>query len=537
MLLLVAACAVVAAGCTVPGSSHLQGPPDGLPPSLDLVTADVLGYTLYDTDPASRRWSGLGKETAQALLEAQHAGLTGGFAATLSDVEPWIGDATGTALREFDLDGKTDTSTLYYADVRSRPKLESFLDDNGWTKARSGDLASPGDDAALWTHDSSCDDTPSGSQAICAAPEHVAYEAAAVTDDAIVAARSTKALKSLLDAADEYAVPSRKAMSEFTVEAAGKVPVAFVFRSDLLRTQVRRPFEDDPALLEFARWATDSNVLVALRDGWVGFAPALETSRRDDAVRLVGAAEWVPDLAPDITLGPANADLLGNLGPDVDVAVAFDDPGQHIRELVRAITFGSGQYVTEGDVPDDDRLELQPLLDRLDGTAAVGYGDYQGVAGRGDTGKGIKVVFEDPDDLRSDVTEALAHANVTALQGAEGRDVGSVTIDVPPIRPHDTKLSIKLARKSVPDSEFSKRAISPRDFTGAGKPPRVPFAWIWTSGRGCVGNTAGWLTFDGTDRITLGMDLELHGAHVAGEEHATLAECATSFDLPSVKGN
>ena len=517
MLLLVGACVFVAAGCTVPGSSRLQGPPDGLPPSLDLVTANALGFTLFDTDPRSRLWAGLGEETADDLLATQHAGLVGGFAADLDEVEPWIGDATGTALREFDLDGQTETSTLYFADVRSRRELEAFLDDNGWTRAKDDDLAGPGEDASLWNHDSSCDDTPSGTQAICAAPEHVAYEAAAVTDDAIVAARSTTALKSLMRAADEYAVPERTAMSEFAVEAASKVPAAFVFRADLLRTQVRRPFEEDPALLEFARWATDSNVLVALRDGWVGFAPALDEARRDDAVRVVGAAEWVPDLAPDITLGAADPSLMSKLGPDVDVAVAFDDPGQHIQELVRAITFGSGQYVTEQDVPEgEDRLELQPLLDRLDGNAAIGYGNGF-----------LRFVFENEDDaqLTTDVLNVLGHAGIAAMPGPASEN--SIRVPIPIVAHRDIR-SI-LGKKSVTGAGLEL------DFSGAGKPPRAPFAWIWSKGRGCVGETAGWLTFDGTERMTLGMDVELHGVRDATDEPVSLlGTCIQS--LPPGKG-
>ncbi len=517
MLLLVAACALVAAGCTVPGSSHLQGPPEGLPPSLDLVTADVLGYTLYDTDPSSKLWAGLGEETADEFLAALHAGINGGFDPDLDDISPWIGDAAGTALREFDLDGKTDTSTLYFADVRSRAKLETFLDDAGWSRAKDNNLSGPGEHAELWTHASGCSDTPNGTQGICAAPDHVAYEAAAVTDDAIVAARSTKALQALLKAADAYAVPDRKPMSDFTVEAAQKVPVAFVFRSDLVRTQVRRPFEDDPALLEFARWATDSNVLIALRDGWLGFAPALDADRRDEAVRLVGAAEWVPDLAPDITLGAAKPDLLAHLGPDVDVAVALDDPGQHVQELVRAITYGAGQYVTDGDVPDDgDRLELLPLLDRLDGNAAIGFGNGL-----------LRVVLEDDQRLASDVVSALDHAGIAAISNVVGPDVTSVEVPVPVVTPKDARRSSNVELdmdgvRTTPGPTF-------RDFSGAGKPPRAPFAWIWTAGRGCIGDTAGWLTFDGTERMTLGMDVELHAGRTPDDAASLLGTCLTSI--------
>ncbi len=503
MLLLVAACALIAAGCTVPGSSRLQGPPEDLPPSLDLVTADVLGYTLYDTDPTSKLWLDMEEGAADDLLGALHAGLTGGFDADLDDVEPWIGDAAGTALRELDLDGKTETSTLYFADVRDRGKLEEFLRDAGWTRFSRDDLGGPGEDVSLWTHLAACDSPPgrtSNTELICGAPEHVAYEAAAVTDEAIVAARSTPALKSLLRAADEYAVPERKAMSTFTVEAAKRVPVAFVFRSDLLRTQVRRPFEHDPALLEFARWATDSNVLVALRDGWVGLAPAVEGPT--PTARFVGSAEWVPDLAPDITLGATKPGLLSNLGPDVDVAVALSDPGQHLRELVRAITIGAGQYATAQDVEDGDRrVELLPLLDELDGDAAIGFG-----------GGVLRMATVLDEGSRAEVVAALEHAGVDATIHEFGD--GTALINMP--------ISASVEAPSGPVSDpWVPEPMTARDFADAGPPPRAPFAWFMTS---CG---SGWLTFNGTDRITLGMAVLRGGDDV--DPMSQLSACAATL--------
>lgn len=514
MLLLVATCALVAAGCTVPGSGRLQGPPGGLPASLELVTADVLGYSLYDTDPRSKLWAGLGEGTADDLLVALHAGLAGGFDADLGDIQPWIGDAAGTAHRELDLDGTTDTSTLYFADVSNRDRLEAFLEDAGWSREPSSELGGPGEDATLWTHHATCDDTPSGTQGICAAPEHVAYEAAAVTDDAIVAARSTAALKSLLRAAGEYAVPERKAMSELTVEAANRVPVAFVFRSDLLRTQVRRPFEHDPALLEFARWATDSNVLVALRDGWIGLAPSADDHAREGSVRVVGTAEWVPDLASGITLGAAKPDMLSHVGPGADVAVALNDPGQHLRELVRAITFGAGQYVTEQDVPEgEDRVELLPLLDRLDGDAAIGYDDGE-----------LRVASHVDEDASAEVIAALDHAGVDAT--ASESDDGTTLFTVP-IRQSLTPSGVMPDTTIAEPSGSSPGPVTAADFAAAGTPPRAPFAWFRTSAseRGCIGGTSGWLTFDGTDRITLGMHVELVGGREIGDPVSRIGNC------------
>lgn len=503
LLPLVLLAAVVAAGCTVPGSSRLQGPPDGLPPSLDLVTADVLGYTLYDTDPESKLWAALGDGAGPDLLAAQHAGLTGGFATDLDDVEPWIGNATGTVIREFDLDGKTDTSTLYFSDVRNRPKLEAFLDDNGWSREERRELSGGGLTGALWTHVSACDDVNPGTLPVCASPTYLAYEAALVTDDAVVAARTTKALKALLRSADEYAVPERKAMSEFTVEAADNVAAAFVFRADLIRTQVRRPFESDPALLEFARWATDSNVLIALRDGWIGLAPSLDEDRRDEAVRIVGAAEWVPDLAPDITLKPASGAILSDVGDGVRFAVAIDDPGQHLAELVRAITIGAGQYVTDQDVADEsDRLELLPLLERMDGAAAISYAaDY------------LELILEGDDDLAADITVALKHVGVDTTVGSIG--AGRMFVRIP------------LDTGALKGTGSITRVETFREFAKAGTASNPPFAWFVAHGGGCIGDIAGWLSFDGTDRITLGADVELHAAAAAGEKPSSLVGICT----------
>ncbi len=481
--LLWTACALVAAGCTVPGSSRLEGPPEDLPPSLDLVSADVLGYWLVDTDAESELWAPFeplvgsndpGDDPARnGVVDRLHEPLLGPDPET-SD---WIGDAAGIAIREIDTDEPQDTNQLYFADVADRAALEDALEDAGWRRDADADLPAPADEGELWVL------TPEGSQGRAFDP----YRMAAVTDDAIIASVSTKGLHSWLRSADEYAVPERKAMREFTVEAAKRTPVAFVYRADLIRTQVRRPFQDDPALLEFARWATDSNVLIALRDGWLGVAPAVDRGEQDDRLRIVGSGEWVPDLAPDITLGQANPDLLAEFDPaTTDAAIAIHDPGQQISELVRSITIGAGQYVTPQDVAEEDeRLELEPLLDRLDGDAALGIGNGE-----------LRFVFEDGGGLAADVEAALEHAGVSATARAEGNRLGSVTIDLPGTRGRP-------ARGGAGDA-----AAAFRDMTGAGKPPQAPWLWLVGDGGECwSGDTAGWLAFDGVDRMTLGLDV------------------------------
>lgn len=486
---------LMAGGCTVPGSSRLQGPPKDLPPALAYVTADALGYSLYDTNPDSKRWkplapvAGVGDDNEP--LQVLHSALTGGFPADLAKVQPWVGDAAGVALRELDLDGKTETSTLYWADVRSRSKLERFLEDEGWKQQRDADAGD--DDLTLWTHLPGCDDTPGGAAAVCAAPPHQSYTAAAVGDDAIVAARTPKALRSLLASADEYAVPERQAMSKFTVEAASRVPMSAVFRFDLIRTQARRPFEGDPALLEFARWATDATTLVAARDGWFGIAPPLPSTDSEGVVqsdlRVVGAAEWVPDLAPEISLEPVPKQLLDRVDEPVDVAVAMHDPGQYLADLLAGITFKATQYATEQDVPDDeDRSELLPVLDQLDGDGVVGW---DGLSRR----LQLSVEVADAAATAKDVTTALATAGVDGTAVADGRFV-------------DIEASFGRAPAG---RVFLKTGPQPRRnaIAAAGPPPRQPVAWVWSASTRCTTASGGWLTFDGTDRMTTSLAVNL----------------------------
>lgn len=422
--------ALVAAGCTVPGSSRLQGPPEQLPPSLHYVTADVFGFTLFDT--------------ANADLDELELP---------DDRDEWIGDSAGVAIRELQLDADEPPATLTFADVEDPDALRRALESAGWIVAEdTGQEGLP----TQWERRSGL------------------RRAMATYDDALIMAQSREELERWVRMADEYAVPERRAMSEYAVEARDLVPQSFVFRFDLLRTQLRRPFQHDPALLEFARWATDSNMLVALRDGWVGIAPPQGGSR--EGVRIVGASEWVPDLAAGIELKPASRDTLDELRPDLRWAVALHDPGQHLRELVRAITIGAGQYATGQDTAEREKVELLPVLDDLDGQAAIGgSGRYVEAFVEGGDAGDLQQVFE-----------------TAGLDGSVEADDGAVRVEIG-------------RRPSASGDRIARRFVAG---DAAGSPPRPPVAWLWKAGGSCVGPAAGWVTFDGTDELRLSIAVD-----------------------------
>lgn len=479
--------ALLAGGCTVPGSSRLAGPPENLPPSLAYVTADVIGFTLFRTDDAPLE---------QLRLPARH--------------EDWIGATAGVAIRELQIDRDAEPATLTFFDVRDRPALEDALRDDGW-RARDWPLALDG--PTPWSG-------PDGA-------------AAAVADDALVIAASRDELERWMRMADEYAVPERRAMSEFAVDARERVPVSFVFRFDLLRTQLRRPFEDDPALLELARWATDSNMLIAMRDGWLGIAPPLDLDR--DAVRVVGQAEWVPDLAPGIELEPVDLDVLQRLAPDIDVAVALHDPGQQLRELVRAITIGAGQYVTGQDVAEAEAVELLPVLDSLDGDAAVGWD-------RSARMLAARVEVDEPETVADDLDEAFSAAGVVgdATANDDGIDVAVTGLDqLAGTEPVSTRPG-SVMRIRLATLETSPSDALDDELAAAGTPPRPPIAWLWRRGDGCVGDAAGWITWSEPDQLGLSVDLSLEGESdcppsLAARTLESLGMPRSPSRLPSVK--
>lgn len=442
------------AGCAAPGASRLQGPPKELPQSLSYVTADVLGFTLYDT---------YADEMPDTLFEA--------IGMTTKDAKPWIGDHAGVAVRQLDVPGTGPDTTALFADVASRTKLETALQGAGWSKSDDELPEVNGASSQLWTR---------------------AGAALAAFEDGLLLAPDEDGLEAFLKAADSYAVPERKAMRQYAVDVVHKVPAGAVFRSDLLRTGVRRPFQNNPALLEFARWATDSDVLVAARDGWVGIAPAGDP-KRTDARRLVGAFEWVPSLAPDIDWGEADRDMLDDVASDADLAIALENPGQQLHEIVKGITFRNGQYVTDQDVQDDERkVELEPLLELLDGDAVIGWSDAH-----------LEVRVADAAAAAGDADRAIKRAGLDAQVATASGDLSIILGSQPSTQ--------------VKDGFLGRSAAAQR----AGTPPRPPIVWLWTrSIAGCTGPAAGWVTFDGIGEMTFSIDVQPTSAASQGESPA-----------------
>jgi hypothetical protein len=427
---IVLAIAVLAAGCAAPGASRLQGAPESMPPALEHVTADVLGFSVYDTDPGSDAWGSTGLDAEAALDQLyERVGVDA------AEVEPWIGAHAGVAVRQLDVPGTEGGTWAWWADVRDPEALLESVE------ALEGD-----------------------GRSVQAYP------------DGVLVATSEAALEDFTDAAESYAVSERKAMREYAAEVATKSPVGVVFRGDLLRTHLRRPFQGDPALLEFARWATESNVLLAARDGWVGAAAPVADDR--DGFRLVGNVEWVPDLAPDIDWGSVDADLLDEVDASADLAVAIEDPGQHLQELLTGITRKNGQYATEQDVPDgEDRVELEPLLEELDGDAAIGWNGASRTA---------TLRINGAADQAEDVELVLDRLGLDAQVDAVWED-----------------LVVKLVGVEVGSDGFRTRATAAK---AAGPPPRPPVAWVWTrSIAGCSGPAAGWVTFDGAGEMSFSL--------------------------------
>jgi hypothetical protein len=471
LLVLAVALAVACSGCAAPGAGHLKRAPKGLPPSMAYLTGDAMGFSLLDANPDASAWKPLAKTVgegeANRLLVQQHAGLfEDSAAASAADVAPWIGGHTGTLAYVLDVEPKDHGRAIeYWADVRSRAKLERFLTAQGWTKdSRHYDL---GHGLTRWTR--------SGGDGL---------HALGVADDAVVGARSRSGLDALVTAAQHYSAKERNGMPDNVVEAAKRTPAAIVFRFDLVRTQLQRPFQDDPAMLELAKWATASNALVAIRDGWLGLAPAAPGAG-DRHARLVGTWDWIPDLAPEIKLGEVGEAARNRLDPNADVAVALHDPGQFLKDELFVLTRGNIQYATKQDVAKgSDKVDLQPILDELDGDASISYSSATGVAATVDTTHS---------GAKADVESALrlAHVDSTVTAGPKG-----ITVHAGAAGQRVTALD-------------STRQI---DWAAAGAPPRAPIAWISLAQLPCGTPAYGWLTFNGVDRMSMSLDVSAqHG--------------------------
>lgn len=494
VLVIALTAALVAAGCTVPGAGKLDGPPKDLPEVLDLVTADALTTTLLEVDPEADRWKrlepavGSGDENGPL---AAHWGRFLGSSATPTGAAEWAGDVTGAA--RYTIDRETteadDASMLWFASVRSRSKLEAWLEGNGWERAK-GDLGGDrGSRFEVWLPDGDL-------------KESADVAALGVSGDALLGARDRPALRELVAAADRYAFSDRKALAEYAVDARAASPMVVLFRTDLLRTQVRRLVEDDPAMIELVRWTTVTKLLLAARDGWFGLAPPVEGSR--DSVRIVGKVDWVQGLAPDLKLGPADRDMLGEFVPEASVAVALHDPGQYLEDIANGITRGGNQFATEEDVADkDDRIELFELLEDLDGDAGFAWDARRKVF--------LATVMTDAKDIVERVREAFelveVPARVDAVDGGVGVLVDPAAGDI---------AAWGIERGLDPIIEAGEPIDEIDDlFAPAGKPPKPPIAWLWQGGTECSGPTAGWITYDGVERLTFSFDVALSPA-VAG---------------------
>ncbi len=431
MVFTVAVIGFTLAGCAAPGATRLERAPKAMPPSLTYLTADVLGFTLVDTSVDGSMRDALYDEV--------------GIDAT--DAKPWIGDHAGVAIRQLPSPSEhVADDRIWFADVRDRDALEEALP----TLSEGG-------------------------------------RAVKAYDDGVLVARSKAGLDAFVKAADAYAVPDRKAMREYAAEAATKAPFAAVFRFDLIRTQARRPFQDDPALLEFARWATDSDDLIATRDGWVGVAGTSEDGGR---ATVVGNVEWVPDLSPDVDWGHATSKQLDSISIAADSIVAVDGIGQHLSAIVTGITRRNGQYATAQDVPKDEHpIDLEGVLDQFDGPSTVAWNRRE-----------LELVVDGAGDSVEDVRAALRLAGVTAR--ATSTDQGTLDVVVPlgPLADRDFALT---SRRST---------LAAR----AGTPPRPPIAWLWSrSIAGCTGPAAGWITFDGEGEMTLSATVSLRDSSTA----------------------
>jgi len=297
----------------------------------------------------------------------------------------------------------------------------------------------------------------------------------------------------LLDAAVEEApVADREALAEYATEAAKRTPMAIVFRSDVARLQARRPFEDDPAALELARWATAGSFFTALRDGWLGLAPPLDRER--PSLRVVGRADWVKSLSPEFELRPVSRKLLDSLQGGTSVAVAMHDLGGFIATALDEITVHGIDYATESDVPEsEDRVELFPLLERLQGDAALGRGP-------GDGSLTVRIDAAQDGLLAQDVGDALALVRATArVTQDDGHVVAQVTRDARGL-PGD----FADERDRLGEQAPYRAALA-----AAGVPPTPPVAWFWHKGGGCTGPAGGWVSWDGEEHLTISADVLL----------------------------
>ena len=451
--------------------------------SLRFVPADALGWLLLDTDPSSARWRGVDAAVEDGMsdtaLEAYWEQLIGtGEAIDLdADVAPWVGRAAGVALLGVEDDADLQ---LAFAEVDSRTKLEDALEDRGWEPAKDGlGEGELNEQLELW----SAPDDATGR-----------YPAIAVADDSLIAATTARGIQEILERAEEYPAPERKATSDYTVEAMKRVPAAIVFRGDTLREIPRRLVADDPALLEMTGWINGIATVNALRDGWIGIAGPIK--RGADSIRVVGAADWLGELATNVKPKPVPRSVLDAhpVGAKIELldsdkelgsgVVAIHDPGQYIADAVNGITSRGSSFATKSDDMSKDRVELFEVLDELDGDGTVALTA---------DGASVRVKVDDPDKVGADVERALETAGIAGTVTTVG---DLLTVSIPFVSTGDTTVVTPRGRlDQLPGYDAA--------FDGAGPPPRPPIAWSYGMDPKCgIKPVAGWITWDGTARMT-----------------------------------
>ncbi|MEO6866742.1 MAG: hypothetical protein ABI200_01840 [Gaiellales bacterium] len=478
------------AGCSAPGLGRLQErPPKTLSPVMKLVTADALGYSLYQTDPDSKAWRAIDDGTripaARRALTKLHAPLTrdggegprGGDGVDLDEIARWIGPSAGMLLHVLPERGtELPESTMYFAEVAHRDQLETYLTSQGWKRTTSAD-DKLGMSLAAWTRTGPGAATQLG--------------ALGIRDDALIAAGSMEGLALLTAAARTYAVPERSAMANYTVDALERSPMSVIFRADFSRRQLIRTVQADPALRELARWATETMLLDALRDGWIGCAPTADDSRA--GLRLIASADWLAHLSTRFELTAANRAMLTQLPRSVTHAVSLNDPGAIAIDAVTEIASNRLQYVTEADAMDGEDMSLLDVLGQLDGDAAIGLD-------RAATTLHMSLDNAQGAGVAKQVTDTLAYAELPGRASAEGRTVqlvlplgsGDATVDPAPDGP-------PLINPDAIDAEFA----------AAGQPPFTAIAWLWRAPDACAGRAAGWIAFDEKIDMRASIDLDL----------------------------
>lgn len=447
--------ALLAAGCTVPGASRLEGPPKGLPKVFASVPADVAWFSLVDTASHDDHAS-MPDWLAPALVQETYEPTLG------SPPSSWgAGEVAGIGVRS--LDRRAGARRFLFTTVAKRSAFEHNLRVLGWT-ARHG----------MWTLPRSESE----------------FRALRLVPGGAVAAADEAALDDVLDAADDYAVSERTAMANYTVTAMRRSAAAVVFRTDVARIQVRHLFEADPATLEFARWATSADTIDALRDGWIG----VSRKAAGGAPRIIGEADFVPDLAPDVSLEPVDRTVLDELTVAPDVAVAVHDPGQFAVDVVRGITGPGIGFVTDGDVPEGrPKVELLPALEALEGDGALAWSRSEDLLE-------LRTRVDDPVEVAMTLQDVADHAGLAARIEEVGSGVRAL------IALHGRKDWV------VDQGREPVQATLDR----AGKPQRLPVAWLYAHRPtlpapygACVERTGGWITWDGTERLALSLGVEM----------------------------